>query len=671
MRKKASVVDEQKFVQPPYKHSDKERAVVESVLKKFRTASDERNRNFQYFDGLNLIEYIDDAVRRFTTNVDRREDIEDWQAIVHDQFTRNKVLAILAKVMKLMPVAEIHGRGEEDFRRAELISSIHQYAEEVDNYEEFMTYFLLESIVKGTAIGYEGVEVHEKIVKDVKGYGDDMKIHKNREIKTLLCSKIVPLEEFYPSSVAIRSIKEMPYCFWAKEMDYQKFQMDYGDMYEKAKDVPMHNSGLAGHEMRPFYMDILNTKIADGNVFLIKYYNQDVDEYVIIANGIHLNPLGTQEEISPLPWNHKELPFFDVKFDFFGSDFFYGKGMPDKLKTLQDVLNVLTNMLLDQSFLTIFPPLLTNGFDSIEDDYLRPGRRTPIDTQGLPINQAFMKLDLGTPTGFHQYILEHMRKIAEESSLDQVSQGVAGGGDRTTAQEIRVAAEGVAAVLGLWGRQINYGIKRKARLKISNELQFWTDPESPMIKKINGEDGTIEFNKAFNTFKIKNATLTNGKRGIRIIEMYKDTADLPKKSQVKARGMIATAESGRNVEIVAIPSPYIRDLDGDIILVPNSKSDATKDIEKAMQLEKVQYYLTFFPEKVNKDELFAQTCEKLGDDPSKIGNMKDDQQQAAQAGGAQPGAQQPGNNMANNMVQSQGIGAGNMQNLKDMQSMMG
>lgn len=669
MRKKTSVVDEQKFLLPVYKPSDKERAVVESVLKKFRTASDERNRNFQYFDGLNLIDYINDAVSRFTTNVDEREGIEDWQARVHDQFTRNKCLAILAKVVKLMPVAEIHGRGEEDFRRAELLSSIYQYAEDADNYEEFMTYFLLESIVKGTAIGYEGVEVKEKIVKDVTGYGDSLKIKKNREVRTNLCAKIVPLEEFYPSSVAIRSIKEMPFCFWAKEMTYDKFQMDYGDMYAQAANVPMHNSGLAGQEDRPFYMDILSTKVSDGNVFVLKYYNQDTDELVMVANGIWLNPMmGADEyqEIQPLPFNHKQLPFFDAKFDFFGSDFFYGKGMPDKLKAMQDVLNVLTNMLLDQSFLTIFPPLLTNGFDSIEDDYLRPGRRTPIDTQGLPINQAFMKLDLGVPSGFHQFILEYTRKIMEESSLDQVSSGTAGGGDRTTAQEIRVAAEGVASILGLWGRQINYSLKRKAWFKTCNAMQFWTDPASPMIAKINGEDGTMEFNKAFNTFKIKGATLTNGKRGIRIIEMYKDSVDMPTKAKLKARGVIATAESGRNVEIVAIPSPYIRDLDADIMLVPNSKSDATKEIEKAIQLEKVQYYLTFFPEKVNKDELFAQTAEKLGDDPTKIGNINDKPEQMAPGG-----AGNPASNVANNMTQSAGIGAGNMQNLKDMSGMLG
>ena len=184
--------------------------------------------------------------------------------------------------------------------------------------------------------------------------------------------------------------------------------------------------------------------------------------------------------IAPLPFTHKELPFWDVKFDFYG-DFFYGKSLPDRLKSMQDVLNVLTNMLLDQSFLTIFPPLLTSGFDSIEDDYLRPGRRTPIDTQGLPLNQAFMTLDLGTPGNWHQFILEYTKNIMEQASVDQIQSGQAGVGERTTAQEIRTASEGVAAMLGLFQRMINTGIRRKALLRGANILQFWTTKDSPVF----------------------------------------------------------------------------------------------------------------------------------------------------------------------------------------------
>jgi hypothetical protein len=673
-------IDKERTVESPsYQPSQREMDVVGAVFTKFRNSADDRNRNFEYFDGINLIEYIEDSVRRFVTNVDERDDIEDWQARVHDPFTRNKVLAILGKVVRVLPMAQFVGRGDEDFRRAIVLTNLYEYAEDVDDYEELMVNILLEAIVKGTAIGYEGITRVEKQVRDIYKSGDELTFKKTNIYEHRLTGSIIPLEEFYPQAVNLRTIKQMTYCFWRKVIPYQKFIEDWG-YYAQSKNVRALRQTDAGLDQKPFYVDNTSSDVADGNVEVICYYNKDTDEYVIVANGVWLNPISLKEgaewEVSPLPFNHKELPFWDVKFDFFGSDFFYGKSLPDRLKSMQDVLNVLTNMLLDQSFLTIFPPLLTNGFDSLEDDYLRPGRRVPIDTQGLPINQAFMKLDLGTPSGWHQYILEYTRKIMEQSSVDQVSSGQAGVGGRTTAAEIRTAADGVASMLDLFGRMVNYGIKRKALLKGANILQVWTDPSTPMIQRVLGDEGNKDVNEAFNTFKIDSATLTSGKRGSKIIEMYKSKDDMPTKSTLKARAAIAKKNTGRNVEIIAIEGDYIRNLQTDIKVVANPKQPATKDIEKAIQLEKVRVYLSFFPEGVDKQELAAQTAEKMGDDPTKI-FKKDWLIPMPQGGAENPEAMktmgtEPESNIANNMARGAMGGEVDSMALRDLQeSMMG
>lgn len=648
--------------------SQKEQQLVSEVVDLFRQAQSSRDRNFQFFDGLNLIDYINDSVLRFNTNVDERDGIEDWQAGVHDGFTRNKVLAILGKVMEVLPIAQFVGRGDEDTLRASILSDLYEFVEDIDDYEEFMTHLLLESIVKGTGIGYEDIIYQEKTFRDVEGIGDEITITPHKEKITKITSSIVPLEEFYPSSVSIRKIKDMPYCFWRKVLPYSVFMSMFGN-YRKSQLVS-HKQSYHDSENRPYYIDFIDSNIPDGTVEVIRFYDKMNDQFVIIANGIWLNPLG-QEEVSPMPWNHKELPFWEVKFDFFG-DFFYGKSLPNRLQSMQDVLNTLTNMLLDQSFLTIFPPLLTNGFDDIEDDYLRPGRRTPVDTQGLPINQAFQVLDMKTPTGWHQYILEYTRQVMEEGSLDKVSQGVAGAGDRTTAQEIRVAASGVAAMLQMFARMINNGIKRKAFLKASNIIQFGLNPGSPLVMQLRGEDANEEFNNAFTVIKKGDAVLTNGKRGTKVIEIYKDKESVPSRDTIVARGMLAEAELGKNVEIVAIPPTYLRNLAFDVKIVPNPKNESSKDIEKAIQLEKVRVYMSFFPDIIDRNELAAQTAEKMGDDPAKL--------LLPQALGIQPdntGMEQdtgvsttPNENTANNLVRSTGGMNQGMQEMAALQAQM-
>lgn len=618
--KEVSILDMVNATYPRFTPSELEQKIVEKTFDRFRNVADQRNKNFQYFDGLNLVEYINDSVRRFTTNVDERDSLEDWQARVHDPFTRNKVLAVLGRVSANLPIAQFKSRGDEDPRKGILLTNLYEYVEDKEDYEETMAHLLLEAIVKGTAIGYEGIHRDVKKYRDVSGTGDEMEVTESEERRTYFPTTIVPLEDFYPSSVSIRTINKMPYCFWRTITTYSEFMSDWGQ-YDKSQYVVPKFSllGDIGSEQKPFYFDFISQDVDDGNVELIKYYSQKDDEFIVIANGIWINPVTVKDKevISPIPFNHKRLPFFEIKFDFFG-DWFYGKSLPDRLKSLQDVLNVLTNMLLDQSFLTIFPPLLTNGADQVEDDYLRPGRRTQIDTQGQPLSDSFMKLDLGVPNSWHQYILEYTKRIMEQSSIDQVSSGQAGVGGRTTAKEIQTAADAVTQILGVFGMLVKYGIKQKALLKGANILQFSTDTKFPLIEKILGKEDAQNLQKYFNVVKIDDTYLSDGKRGMKIIEIYADKKDMPTKTKLQARQQIASADLNKPIEIVAVQPEYIRNFEYDVTVIANPKSEMSKDLTKALQLEKVKTYLSFFPQIIDLNELAVQTAEIMGDDPTKI-----------------------------------------------------
>lgn len=650
-----------------WKPSDNEKDVIKQNRVLFRYASEQRGLVFENFDGLTLIEYIEDSYRRYNTNINIREDIEDWQSIVHDKFTANKVDAILAKVVSVLPIAEVMGRGDEDCTKGLIMSNLYEFSEDIDDYDDFMVSFLQEAIIKGTAIGYEGQETRTRKVRNVKGSGDDITVEEGEIRENKLFAQLVKLEDFYPASIGIKRVKDQPRCFWRHVMSYQEFMQEFS-MFAKHEYVKPHKTTYGDNEPKPYYQDYISPDIRDGDVEVLRRYDRENDQFIIEANCVWLNPIKTKdsdEVVSPLPFNHKELPFFDIRYQQFSSDFFFGRGLPDKLKSMQDVLDVMTNMLLDQSFLTIFPPMLTNGFDSIEDDYLRPGRRTPVDTGGLPINQAFMKLDLGTPGNWHQFILDYTRKIMEESSIDKVSSGQAGAGDRTTAQEIRVAAEGVSAMLGLFGRWVKYGVKRKAFLRTKNIAQFWMDADSPMVEQIGGQGASAEAKKAFNTFKIDSATLSNGKRGSKIIEIYKNKQDMPTAAEQKIRSDVYELSNNKKIEYVALDSEYIPNMDFDIKLVPSTKNDVNRDMEKALALEKVRVYLSFFPEMVDKEELLADLAEKMGDDPAKI--IKEsilNPQDPADNPMADKGAQtEPQGNQAQNAVGGMMGGRNDMQQL--------
>lgn len=666
---KVGELDTQQYEEKlPYKPSDKEKEVVRSVVNLFRICRDERDRTFEYFDGRNLIEYINDSVRRFTTNVDIRDNIEDWQARIHAPFTRNKLLAILGKVVDAMPVAEIMGRGDEDITRAEIVNTLFEYSEDIDNADELMVHAVEEALVKGTVIGYEGVETYTKKIRDVVKYkeGDDITVKENTMTVRKLTSYIIPLENFYPASVGIRRIQDMPYCFVRSEMTYAKFCKDYKNFAQSEYVLPYTQPADEAHD-RPFYLDYISTTVQNGNVEVLKIFNQEEDQHVIIANGIWINPIGN-EDISPLPFNHKKLPFWSFIYDIYGADFFYGKSLPDRLKSLQDVLNVLQNMMLDQSFLTIFSPILVAGIDDIEDDFLRPGRRITVDTQGLPIDQAYQKLDMGTPNGWHQFILNYTKGILEESSVDQVSQGVAGVGGRTTATEIRNAAAGATSLLGLFSRFIKFGVRDRARLKVPTMLQIYTDPSNPVIQGVLTQEGAQKMSKAFNTFKVDSSSLTPGDRGTKIVDIYANKQDIPTNKKLRITAALDEQFSGKKVVRYAVTPEYLRNFEFDIKLVANPKSETSKDLDRALEIQFQQTMNGLYPDLIDRKEMAARLIYKFGFDPSKILIEK------APAAPGVPGQQQPnslvpgggGDNSPNVVKGGTGVGGEGL----DMSSLM-
>ena len=621
--KNVELINELKRLYPEYTPTPKEKEVSDALFHKFRKTAEHRNQNWDFFDGDDLITYIEDSVLRFNTNVDMREDIEDWQARVHQPMTRNKVMAILGKLTQYLPAIEFRSRGDEDIMRARILTDLYEYSAELDNEEQKFILSLLETIVKGTVFVYEGYERRTRKVRDIiKDEGGNLTVSEKVIKISRLYSDIVPIEEFYPQTVRVDDVSELTYCFRRRIIEYQKFLDEFAGFSKSSKVSPKLGISSQGDTEMPFYQDNISDDVIDGHVEVLYYWNKDTDEYVILGNGVWLNPKvikNEEEVISPLPFHHKELPFWSMQFEKFGAKFLYGKSLPDKLKSLQDVFNILSNMLLDQSFLTIFPPMLVSGFDSIEDDYLRPGRRIPVDAQGLKIRDQYELMNMGTPSGWHQYILEFTKRIMEESSVDQVSQGVAGVGERTTASEIRTAAEGVAATLGVFGRLARTSMKRHGLLRGKNIQQFWTQPDSPVIDGVLGKGGKQKFAKAFNTFNVDETRLSSGDRGKKMIMMFAESKDMPTRGELQAEAQtFEILNGGEKIEFIATPASYIRDMEFDTKLTANPKLEQTREAEKALELEKARVYMSFFPDLVDKKELAARIAEKFGDDPTKI-----------------------------------------------------
>lgn len=621
-----------------FRPSECELEVVSKTFQLFRKSQEDRDRRFAYFDGMSLVEMIEDSVERFNTNLYLRDGMEDWQSGFNSGFIRTKVLSVVGKLVEQLPIATAIPRGEEDMLRAQIITDLYQYTEEMDDYENKMAMFILELVVKGTAIGYEDIEYKKKKIRTVKGMGDAMTAKEETIKTTKFYTEVVPLEEYYPASVGIMGVENQPYCFRRKVMDISEFRDKYGH-YKKAQLVDGRQSAQDASGAIPYYLDFMSSDVGEGMVEFVRMYDSMNDEYVMLANGIWINPMGAKEVVQPMPWNHKESPFFSAINEPFGI-FFYGKSLPNRLSSMEDVLNVLQNMMMDQSFLSIFTPILTAGFDGFEDDYLRPGRRTSIDTGGVSLSNAIMPLQFPTPTGWHQYILEYTRRIMEEASVDKVSGGQAGGGERTTAYEIQTAAAGVAAILTMVARANNSAIKRKAKLRIKNLLQFGFQPNATIVPGVLADMDTT---KPFATFSFSNTKLSAGKRGTRILELYRTDENLPSAGDTEARAILSSIEQEKKIEVTAISPSYIRNgVDYDIVLGLDPRRERSSLAEQGLLMQQIQTLAAVGGPRVNLDEPITKLAVVMGLDPTKIINEEQQQPEQPGAGPGGGGAQAAG-----------------------------
>jgi len=131
-----------------YTPTIKEKEVISKVFNLFTETRIARDRSFEYFDNKTLIESINGSVRRWFTNIDEREDIEEWQARVFSPYTRNKVIAILGKVSSALPVADFMSVGDEDIIRAQILGELVNYTLRKDDDEELMFFAMLEALIR-------------------------------------------------------------------------------------------------------------------------------------------------------------------------------------------------------------------------------------------------------------------------------------------------------------------------------------------------------------------------------------------------------------------------------------------------------------------------------------------------------------------------------------------
>ena len=598
---------------PPYLPSKKAQEIITNVWTRFTEMRTNRDLNYRWFgktrDGTyrNLIQYINICEKRWNSDGIPRTELEEWQASVFKPETRNKVIAILSAVAQQRPRMKFKGVEKSDYLREQILKDLYDWSENKDDGDEMALYTMLDSIVHGTAIRYEGYEDCRKVIKEItedSGNYDEIQFKEKTIIEKKLTTKDVRIQDFYFGNMSIRRMEDQTDCVWRRLVRISDFKREFAGWPESKYVIP---GGDLTDET--FFASVASEDVKEQGselVEVLRYYNKDADEFVILANGVWVNPIKTK--VSPIPFSHKQLPFYSVFFEPFAIDFPYGKALPDKMLNEQDAINALYNMILDQGYVSVHKPLVTGDEDALDDIDLIPGKVNYIGADVANIHE----LQISPPSPAHFSILQMLQSSIEQTTVDSVQQGQTG--EAGTATEVRQAAAAASRQFLLFLQFVFHGYKRQAKLRVSNILQFMTSPVE--IEKMLGDNGEEDFREAFQVFKVEDTQLMNGKNGTRVIEMVGDEKELEQKYNNRLKEREELEPLG--VEKVYITPEYIRNWQYDVEPIPGSTINETEEIQQALEVQFQQQVLTLYPDMVNRESLFDEFLRVFKKDPRNI-----------------------------------------------------
>lgn len=560
------------YTPAPYRPSKEEANYLSRLFLKFNSARQMRERKYTIVNDRSMEEYWRDSERRWISYIPESSQKKPWQAKAVKPVTRNKCIGIIANLLSLMIEPEI--RAQRNNRTSETVSSalkdIYEISEDLDQKTLKYLLTLVDAVSMGTAFVQEDYVQLKRKVKEIKKWNANLnKMEwKEKEIVDFegFLSSIVSPYEVYLGNIFEFDMQKQPYFFRRTVVPFTQAKAEFGNYPNFSKVAPGAGTTIDNEEEGFLFQAQESRDIAGDDVEILRYQSRFDDEMAIVINGVLMTAVGL-----PIPYDHKDYNVVKIVFEPLSTRFAYGKSLPDKIQAEQDIIDSLYRMVIDKTFLSIFPPLLAKGREKITTDVVVPGKITPVDTEseiaGIP--------GISGGVGNEINILTMIEQSMDQSTLDPQHLGTPATGERTATQVIEAKA-GAEKILGLFGFMIAFMIEKQADLRIQNILQFWAKYE----RMVGSSDGAETVK---GVFEKENAVMRNGRTGTRTIEFL--PPELTPTSTELFKEEFEAARRGRPMERIILDPEIIRDYKFHVQVKANPSQRMTEALRKALGLE--------------------------------------------------------------------------------------
>ncbi len=563
-----------------------------------------RRQTYDLLRNRTLVDYWDDSVKRLSQYKLRPAHKEQWQANTASNKPADKLIGILSKLAGQPMEVQVHAVDDvsEQAKKKERVLQAALKAAGRKNNDNFQLVLeMYGAMAKGTVVGFESWRFgkqDQRVITNIDDKTGEVKFKKKTVNKwNDVWGEIVPVENFYPGNIYIRpgQIQDMADCAMRKIFKWDKWETDFGE-YIDADEVQPRNQTNAGDEDQLFYK--FEDDVDEDEVEQWYYFNQETDEMIIIANGIWINPIG-KAVVSPLPWNHKKLPFWAAVFEPHAEDYFYGRSLADKLISMIDMQDALFDRILDQLALSVHKPIVTRkNAISLTKGFRKQGDVIQIKGGG-PINQEFATIDVQEPSQAHIQMLNIIEGRLEQTAI---TSGTASTGERKTATQVLQEREAAVELVSLFLKLMEFAIRDKNILRLSNIVQFYTLP-------VHKKSKLAKFRKII----LRDERLTDGKLGTLDLEFT--DRNIP---QVQQEIEQTANQSLEPIEIIRLSPSFIRDVEMELEIIPATSVKQTDSVRQAFELNFQQVITELYPDKYNRDTGFEDLLRKFNKNPRRL-----------------------------------------------------
>jgi len=397
------------------------------------------------------------------------DELNNWKSRAMKPVVRNKCISIAAHATArlIFPKVFAYDKNSDTQEEAAIVMrDLMEWAGDQANYENTSLHAVITSLTDPASIVYkEYGEVYRTVKREKNGQK-----YKEEQIldETLSGFKdtMVPVDELFIENFFESDIQKQGWLIWRRVISYSLAEAKYSQKYkDKFKYVKPGMQVLYNDANESFYQ-VYDQNMRPYDVEEVVYFNRTLDLKIILVNGVMLCDVD-----NPNPRNDKMYPFVKFGYELINNRCFYYKSLAFKLQQDANIINSLYPMIIDGTYLNIFPAMVSTGGEIIGSDVIIPGAVTTLQDTNSDIRAIQTTTSRGLEVG-----MQTLLKVDESLNITSADGQTPGQNvsKNQTAYEISRLEQNAATVLGLFVKMISTYVKEYGKLTMGDILQYLT-----------------------------------------------------------------------------------------------------------------------------------------------------------------------------------------------------